>query len=243
MYNVFTVSRRCLPSRSRCGVHNPSGARTDTCSYCGVDIALGPFSNIRKFLERRAAPLVNSGDNAMAQTGGTGQSNEASSLAAAAAFAVVGFVAATALGFTGIAVGIIAAAFAIGALSAQAVYSQELSQPETISDLDLSNCFPAGTLIQLPNGSKPIEDISPGDTVMAFDKFAALTPRKVVRLFHNVTDRWFELSFERGGRPPLIVTPGHHFLTPLGSFETIERMLAKGSGRATLRLRERWPRA
>jgi hypothetical protein len=50
----------------------------------------------------------------MAQTSGTNQSNEASALTAAAAFAVVGFVAATALGFTGLAVGIIAAAFAIG---------------------------------------------------------------------------------------------------------------------------------
>src|SRR6185369_15993204 len=79
------------------------------------------------------------------------------------------------------------------------------------------NCFPAGTPILLADGStKSIEHVCRFDLVMAFDAFGQLVPRRVVRLFQNVTDQWIELFFEANNRSSLIVTPGHRFLTADG---------------------------
>lgn len=88
-------------------------------------------------------------------------------------------------------------------------------------------CFAAGTLIRMADGSqKPIEEIAAGDIVAAFNVeqggLAALEGRPVVRLFPGVTDTWIRLS------NGTVVTPGHHFLTPNGSFRTIEDILRDG---------------
>lgn len=108
---------------------------------------------------------------------------------------------ATGMTITGpIAVALVAVAVTVASIVAtsRAALGDELSPDMMSLDLsDLSNCFARGTLVQVPGGLKPIEDIVPGDLVMAFDKFGGLAPKRVVRLFHNVTDCWLELSFER----------------------------------------------
>ncbi len=80
--------------------------------------------------------------------------------------------------------------------------------------------------------TKPIEAIGIGDLVLAFDGFGALVPRRVARLYRNVTDRWTELSFAQVARAPVVVTPGHAFLAVDGRFETIEGLLRQGGGSA-----------
>jgi hypothetical protein len=91
-------------------------------------------------------------------------------------------------------------------------------------------CFPAGTAITLAEGTeRPIEQVRPGDLVLAFDPSAesgrgALTPRRVTRLFENVTQEWLVLTTEHG--QTLTVTPGHHMLAADGTFRRIDDILA-----------------
>jgi hypothetical protein len=92
-------------------------------------------------------------------------------------------------------------------------------------------CFPASTPILRPDGkTTPIADIAAGDLVMAFDRFGELVPRKIVRLYRNVTTEWLELSFQDAGGAArsLAVTPGHIFLNEHGRFEQIGRIAARG---------------
>src|SRR5215813_6393850 len=105
----------------------------------------------------------------------------------------------------------------------------------------INKCFAAGTPILLADGTtKAIEDVLPGDLVFAFDRHVALgcgplEPRRVTRLYENVTQEWLELSpvagserdAEQAGFSSLTVTPGHHFLTPEGQFEEIGEMMAR----------------
>jgi hypothetical protein len=88
-------------------------------------------------------------------------------------------------------------------------------------------CFVAGTKILLADGSsKPIEQIQIGDFVLAFAGNSALSPRRVIRLFENITTDLLELAplSDReseaiaAGFDLLTVTPGHAFLTADGSF-------------------------
>lgn len=90
-------------------------------------------------------------------------------------------------------------------------------------------CFPPGTLIQLGSFQfTRIEYIDVGSDVCSFstgrengDRGAApLVPRRVTRLFRNVTREWLkvtpapghEAAAERGGFTELVVTPGHRVL-------------------------------
>jgi Ca2+-binding RTX toxin-like protein len=104
-------------------------------------------------------------------------------------------------------------------------------------------CFPASTAIAISlTETRPICDIRPGDTVLAFDPAAdlgrgALVPRKVVRLYRNTTEEWVRLTWvengvEGGEHKELVATPGHHFLDQFGKFPPLEEMLQ--NGRATV---------
>jgi hypothetical protein len=81
-------------------------------------------------------------------------------------------------------------------------------------------CFLAGTQITMADGTtKPIEEIVPGNLVMAFDEHAnngmrALVPRKVTRTLPGISKDIIEL---RGLR----VTPGHRFLSDYGEWVAI----------------------
>jgi hypothetical protein len=98
-------------------------------------------------------------------------------------------------------------------------------------------CFAAGTPILMGDGRcKSIEKICIGDVVMAFNPAerqgrGELVPARVKRLFRNSTNEWLVLrplyqpashSFDT-----LIVTPGHHFLTPDGNFQSVTAILEK----------------
>lgn len=85
-------------------------------------------------------------------------------------------------------------------------------------------CFASGTMIQVADGSeKPIEDIRPGDVVMAFDPhdqggLGSLKPKKVTRTFQNVAQTIINL---RG----LKMTPGHVVLSDNGDWLKIADVL------------------
>jgi hypothetical protein len=119
--------------------------------------------------------------------------------------------------------------------------------PGKSSPTDLSglHCFPQNTSILLAsNTSAAISTLFPGTTILAFDPAAdsgrgALVPKRVTRLFRNVTTEWIELDLGEtdpltGGRKVLTVTPGHHFLDAYGNFPTISEMLLRGGGRARI---------
>ncbi|ETX12763.1 hypothetical protein OCH239_17275 [Roseivivax halodurans JCM 10272] len=99
------------------------------------------------------------------------------------------------------------------------------------------HCFPAGTLIATPNGDMPIEQIRPGDLVIAFDGHAdegrgELVSARVVRLFTNETTEWLRLTWSSGS---LTVTPSHSFLDENGVFRRIDDILEDETPRIVLR--------
>jgi len=84
-----------------------------------------------------------------------------------------------------------------------------------------------------PAASSAMGCSAPGDTVLAFATSAlspagALLPRRVTRLFSNITQEWLVLR-ACGADPAAIdltVTPGHRFLCPDGAFRRIDDILA-----------------
>ncbi|WSH65624.1 Hint domain-containing protein [Rhizobium ruizarguesonis] len=100
------------------------------------------------------------------------------------------------------------------------------------------HCFPATTLILTPSGYVPIQAIQVGDLVLAYETMLGkLTPKKVTRLFRNVTREWVELNLGSkpdGQRDILTCTPGHHFLDEFGNFPTIAELLLRGAGTARI---------
>lgn len=97
-------------------------------------------------------------------------------------------------------------------------------------------CFAAGTRIKSAcGGETPIEDICAKNLVLAFDPSVdagrgALVPRRVTRVFRNITREWVILSwFENGETHELTCTPGHHFLDEFGNFPTIADILKRGT--------------
>lgn len=101
-----------------------------------------------------------------------------------------------------------------------------------------SPCFAAGTPIWLADGTtRPIEDIKVGDLVLAFDSNeflgrGPLRPRRVTRLFRNVTDHWLLLSSKRvrgASSKTIAVTSAHRFLSTDGAFRRIDEIIAGDS--------------
>ncbi|MFN7308993.1 MAG: Hint domain-containing protein, partial [Acetobacteraceae bacterium] len=105
---------------------------------------------------------------------------------------------------------------------------------------DQPRCFAAGTPILMADGTtKPIENIREGDLVIAFAEDAAaghgdLAPRKVTRLFRNVTKEWLEISpaadhaprAAKQGFTKAYVTPGHRVMTASGQFMRADAAVA-----------------
>ncbi|SDU13695.1 hypothetical protein [Stappia sp. ES.058] len=112
----------------------------------------------------------------------------------------------------------------------------------TIEDfLNSTKCFSNDVKIQVDSDqSLTISDICPGDIVLSFDPSAnkgrgALVPKRVTRIFTNITEEWLRLAWvENGEEKELVTTPGHHFLDRIGNFPQIERMIADGVGTVIL---------
>ena len=86
-------------------------------------------------------------------------------------------------------------------------------------------CFASGVVVQLSDGlEKPISEIVAGDVVLSFDASGTLVPGRVTQLLPNVTDTFLRLS------NGTVVTPGHRYLRPDGSFMEIAEIVA-GDGR------------
>ena len=95
-------------------------------------------------------------------------------------------------------------------------------------------CFPAGTLITLADGSKQaIELITTSDKVLTFDDKGNRRVGEVVRTYTNTTPEFIRLSFD-DGRDDLVATPGHAFLTETGDYLEIGNLARLGGG--TVRL-------
>lgn len=88
-------------------------------------------------------------------------------------------------------------------------------------------CFPAGTVIRLPEEqSIEIESVAPGMQVAAFDSDAnnvgsALISAEVRRIFRGVTTEWLKLS------NGIIVTAGHLFYNERGQFERADSLVRR----------------
>lgn len=73
-------------------------------------------------------------------------------------------------------------------------------------------CFPAGTPVHTPTGLLPIEKISIGDTVMAYDEILKTpTLAAVTNVFQK---SWHRLVRVIAGRDTLMATPNHPFYLP-----------------------------
>ena len=126
--------------------------------------------------------------------------------------------------------------------------------PVDASDIFV-DCFPAGTLIDMwpedvslmkdTNGifdqsavreasvKKPIETITTRDRVVTFDDDGNMVPGYVDKLFENTAQDFVTLRFA-DGRPELVTTPGHRFLTETGDYLKIADMLRLGGGQVRL---------
>ncbi len=107
---------------------------------------------------------------------------------------------------------------------------------DKIKDLGLDEvpsvqCFPSTASISTTSGDTLISALSVGDLVLSFSPLgggqdAALTPCRVTRLFHNITDTWIKVSFpDHPGQAEITATPGHHMAKPGGGFAALESMI------------------
>ncbi len=105
------------------------------------------------------------------------------------------------------------------------------SRIDPFNEVFLPHCFARNTLIRCADGSeRPIQDVRPGDVVLAFDGGAnatdrPLVARRVVRMLTGVTTEWLKLTFD-DCHQHLIVTPGHRFLAAQGDFRRIDEIIA-----------------
>ncbi len=102
------------------------------------------------------------------------------------------------------------------------------------SPYSLFECFPAGTLISLFDGStKKIEAISIEDRVLTFNSDGEQVAGHVDKLFKNTTKEFISINFV-DGRDDLVTTPGHRFLTETGDYMEVGHMLRLGGGQVRL---------
>ncbi|WP_084798367.1 LysM peptidoglycan-binding domain-containing protein [Pleomorphomonas koreensis] len=97
-------------------------------------------------------------------------------------------------------------------------------------------CFPPSTTIHTRNlGLIPISELSVGEEVLSFGNDQSgrgdLVPRRVTRLFRNITTEWVILNWQETGETrELTCTPSHHFLDEFGNFPTIGDILKRNGG-------------
>ncbi|WP_299686192.1 Hint domain-containing protein [uncultured Tateyamaria sp.] len=97
-------------------------------------------------------------------------------------------------------------------------YTNDLNSSETVRFA----CFAAGTLIRVPGGEMPVEDLNPGDLVLTYDR----GPKEVVWRAHSVVPGLGRaapvtvLPDWVGGAAPLVVSPQHRIMLRHPAFET-----------------------
>ena len=79
-------------------------------------------------------------------------------------------------------------------------------------------CFAAGTLIDIPGGNKPIEEIRVNDIVISFDHYGKLSENKVIQIFEHDEDELVDISFWNGS---FKITPNHWVLNESMAFTAI----------------------
>lgn len=79
-------------------------------------------------------------------------------------------------------------------------------------------CFAAGTLIDVPGGTKPIEQIQVDDIVISFDHYGNISENKVTQVFEHNEDQLVEISFWNGS---FKITPNHWVLNENMAFTAI----------------------
>lgn len=78
-----------------------------------------------------------------------------------------------------------------------------------------ANCFVAGTMVATPNGSVPIEHLSPGDTVLSFDHIAnKIVPKTIVATQSSLSADLITTQCSTG--TTITSTSDHKFFTPSG---------------------------
>lgn len=82
-----------------------------------------------------------------------------------------------------------------------------------VATLDAATCFPAGTGVLTPDGYRPIETLTEGDTVIG----GSGVPRKVLATHARHADELLRLTLSNG--KTVCCTPEHLFLTPDGWME------------------------
>ena len=110
-----------------------------------------------------------------------------------------------------------------GRLEAFDLMRFDLDSGKVIFDKDGGNyeyCFPAGTQISTPSGSKAIEDIRIGDSVLSFYYMGDIEERNVTNIFRTPQQKLVRL------RNGLEVTPGHLLLTGDGQFKKVEDLVS-----------------
>lgn len=110
---------------------------------------------------------------------------------------------------------------------ARAKKAQELLEQQ--QKIDAPPCFARGTKILIDfEKNKNIENIEIGDEVLSFDPnknngFGELVRCRVSKIFQNITNEWIIIHLPNGNN--LTTTPEHQFLTPIGSFQEIGKLL------------------
>jgi RHS repeat-associated protein len=89
---------------------------------------------------------------------------------------------------------------------------QSAAKTENKAAQEVSNsggCFPAGTLVTTPAGSRPIETLVEGDTISAWDfEAGAQVPRKILQVLLHETDFWVSIDTTA---ETFTATRGHRF--------------------------------
>ncbi len=88
-------------------------------------------------------------------------------------------------------------------------------------------CFVAGTLVLLASGDfKPIEQIQPGDMVIAVDENGAPSPQPVLDAWSLLASELVDVTVESddGSRETISATPEHPFQTTSGEFVEAQKL-------------------
>jgi hypothetical protein len=86
----------------------------------------------------------------------------------------------------------------------------------------ISSCFLPGTMVQAPDGGKPIEQIKEGDIVYSFSENGAVSASRVSAIYVSQRDSYYRIL---AGGAEVNATAEHPFLTP-GGYMAVSQLAA-----------------